>query len=112
MWPTTTRTTFTQVKQRSHSIRGLHSRTLTQMLTQSYRHPHFHPHLHTTTSSDRRCIRVTADSSGVARAWSLGGKEVEWRFRSWDTYQNVRVGVIASAEGAKLRLPKARSPPD
>ena len=39
---------------------------------------------------------------GVARTWRLGGKEVEWRFRSWDTYQNVRVGVIASAEGAKL----------
>jgi len=49
-------------------------------------------------------------TSGVARAWRLGGKEVEWRFRRWDTYQNVRVGVIGSAEGAKLRLPKARSP--
>src|SRR6218665_2220647 len=48
------------------------------------------------------------NNSGVARAWR--GKEVEWRFRSWDTYQNVCVGVIASAEGAKLRLPKARSP--
>src|SRR6218665_4181726 len=48
------------------------------------------------------------NNSGVARAWR--GKEVEWRFRSWDTYQNVCVGVIASAEGAKLRLPEPRSP--
>src|SRR6218665_1856907 len=40
--------------------------------------------------------------SGVARAWRLGGKEVEWRFRSWDSYQNVRVGV-------RLQAPKARS---
>src|SRR6218665_2485256 len=31
------------------------------------------------------------------------------RSRSWDAYRNVRVGQIASAGGAKLRLPKARS---
>jgi len=32
------------------------------------------------------------------------------RSRSSDTYQNVRVGEIASAEGLKLPLPNARSP--
>jgi len=32
------------------------------------------------------------------------------RSRSWGAFHNVRVGQIASTEGAKLRLPKARSP--
>jgi len=30
------------------------------------------------------------------------------RSRSWGAYQNVRIGQIANAEGANLRLPKAR----
>src|SRR6218665_3721958 len=50
--------------------------------------------------------------SGVARAWKLGGKvhEVQPWSRNKGTYQNMCVGVIASAKGEKLRLPKARSP--
>jgi len=32
------------------------------------------------------------------------------RSRSWGAYENVRVVQTASAEGAKLRLLKARSP--
>jgi len=35
-----------------------------------------------------------------------GGKKL--RSISWGTYQNVRVGQIASVEGAKLRLPRRR----
>ena len=31
------------------------------------------------------------------------------RSKIWGAYQNVRLGLIASAEEAKLRLPKARS---
>src|SRR6218665_2632005 len=46
---------------------------------------------------------------GGKRRWSLGneGLEVEIYIQK-STY--VQVGDIASAEGAKLRLPKARSP--
>ena len=32
------------------------------------------------------------------------------RSKSWGAYENVRVGQTASAEGAKLRLLKAKSP--
>ena len=58
-------------------------------------------------------IFVTITITKQWRCQSLevgGGKQMEWWFRRWDTYENVRVGVIGSAEGAKLRLPKARSP--
>ena len=43
-----------------------------------------------------------------SRNWVRGAWSWKLRSRSWGAYQNVRVGKIASAEGAKLRLLKAK----